>query len=121
MPTILATKVTLNGIEIKRPSPFTMTKYKISSLERMADGAMVGDFIARKRTYNLTYAQINGTELDKILDIIWESDSMFFTLGWVENNVAKTATVYPGAIPQTLHHTGSEWVWQDIQFQLIEQ
>ena len=121
MPTILASRVTLNGTEIKRPWPFTMTKYKISSLERMSDGTMVGDYIARKRTYNLTYAQINGTELDKILDIIWESDSMFFTLGWRENNVEKTATVYPGAIPQTLHHTGSEWIWQDIQFQLIEQ
>lgn len=115
------TKVAINGIEIKRPWPFKIDKYKISSLERMSDGTMVGDYIARKRTFAFSYRQINSTELNKILDIIWESDSMFFTLEWVEDNVTKTATVYPGAIPQLLHHTGSEWIWEDVNFQLIEQ
>lgn len=119
--TVNASKVSINGIEIKRPWPFKISRYKVSSLERMADATMVGDFIARKRTFEFTYEAINSVELKKILDIIWESDTMFFTLGWIENNQSYTATVYPGAIPQTLHRTGSVWTWEDVHFQLIEQ
>lgn len=115
------THVTINGIDIKRPETFKIDRYKISTLERMADGTMVGDFIARKRTFTFTYSVISSIELKAILDIIWEADTMFFTLTWVEDNVSKVATVYPGAIPQTLHHTGDVWYWKDISFQLIEQ
>ena len=117
----MVTQVMLNGSIIKRPWPFKIERYKISTLERMSDGGMVGDFIARKRTFSFAYEQINSTELNRILDIIWESDSMFFTLTWIEDNVSHSTTVYPGAIPQTLHHTGSEWIWKDVSFQLIEQ
>lgn len=115
------TSVKINGIAIKRPEVFKIDRYKISTLERMADGTMVGDFIARKRTATFTYPVISSIELNNILDIIWLSDSMFFTLTWIEDNVEQTTTVYPGAIPQTLHRTGAVWYWKDITFQLIEQ
>lgn len=114
-------QVKINGTTIKRPLEFRIERYKISTLERISDGSMVGDFIARKRTFHFGYPSINGTELDAILDLLWETNEMFATLTWIENNVEHTTTVYPGAIPQQLHHTGSQWVWQDIKFQLIEQ
>ena len=114
-------QVKLNGTVIKRPWPFKIDRYKISTLERMSDGGMVGDFLARKRTFSFTYASISAVELNIILDILWETDTMFYTLEWLENNVWNTTIVYPGMIPQTIHRTGENWVWKDISFQLIEQ
>ena len=110
----------INGVSIKRPHPFKIERYKLSDLERIANGNTVGDFINRKRTFIFTYEAIASNELNVILDIIWETDSMSYTLTYVESNVTKTATVYPGMIPSELHHTGSIWIWKDVEFSLIE-
>ena len=69
---------TLNGTPIKRPSTFKIEKYKITNANRLANGDMVADVLSRKRKFYFTYNAISSSELDKILDILWENDEYFF-------------------------------------------
>lgn len=110
----------INEVSIKRPHSFRIEKYKVTNLKRLANADMSGALIAKKRKFNFTYNAITSTDLNKILDILWESDDVFYTLKYMENNELKTVTVYPGAIPAELHRTGNVWVWKDVSFSLIE-
>lgn len=113
---------TLNGRGIKNPSSFKIERYNVTNMERLADATMVGDLIAKKRKFYFTYDAIKGSDLDNILEAIWETDELFFTLQYVENNVSKSAIVYAGSIPTDLHSAKSdEWVWKNVSFNLIEQ
>ena len=113
---------TLNGRGIKNLSSFKIERYNVTNMERLADATMVGDLIAKKRKFYFTYNAIKGSDLDNILDAIWETDELFFTLQYVENNVSKSAVVYAGSIPTDLHSAkGDEWIWKNVSFDLIEQ
>lgn len=114
-------RYTLGGVEIKRPSTFKIEKYKITNANRLANGDMVADVLSRKRKFYFTYTAISSTELNKILDIIWENNDYFFAFTYVENGVEKTATVYPGSIPAELHRPEGVWIWKNVEFNLIEQ
>jgi len=113
---------TINGTAIKNPTTFKKERYNITTLERLADASMAGDLIAQKRKFYFTYDAITGHDLDTILDVIWESAALFFTLGYLENGTSKTAEVYVGSIPSELHRAGvsSNWVWKGVNFNLIE-
>ena len=112
---------TLNGRGIKNPSSFKIERYNVTNLERLADATMVGDLIAKKRKFYFTYDAIKGGDLDNILEVIWETNELFFKLGYMENGVKKTATVYSGSIPTELHSAKStDWVWKNVTFDLIE-
>ena len=69
------------------------------------------------------YDAISGEDLDNILEAIWETNDLFFTLSYPENGVQKTARVYVGSIPTELHRAGrtTNWVWRNVTFNLIEQ
>lgn len=115
-------KFTIDGTGIKDPSAYKIERYSITNMQRLANGEMVGDLIAKKRKFFLEYETIRAHELDNILKLIWESNNLFFTLKYVENGVSKTAKVYVGAIPTDLYRAGSgaNWVWRDVAFNLIE-
>jgi hypothetical protein len=81
---------------------------------------MVGDLIAKKRKFFFTFDAITGADLDVILEAIWDTSSLFYTLSYEENGVAKTATVYSGSIPSELHKASENWVWKGVSFDLIE-
>lgn len=114
---------TVNGKGIKNPSSFKIERYNVANMERLADAKMVGDLIAKKRKFYFTYDAITGTDLDDILEAVWETDELFFPLVYTENGVSKTATVYVGSIPTDLHKAGktTNWVWKNVSFNLIEQ
>ena len=92
-------------------------------MERLADAKMVGDLIAKKRKFYFTYDAISCDDLDNILEAIWETNDLFFTLKYLENGIGKSATVYVGSIPTELHRAGktTNWVWKNVTFDLIEQ
>ena len=118
----MKTRLTLDSIEIKRPSEFKIERYNITKAERLANGMMAMDLVAKKRKFFCTWGAISAVELNKLLDIIWDTDSVFFTLTYVESNTVKTATVYTGAIPTTLHRTDNvNWIWKDVNINFIEQ
>lgn len=111
----------INGVEIKRPSDFKTEFYRITKASRTASGKMVMDNIARKRKFFLSYGVLDDRELQAILNIIWETDNVFFTFEYVEGNEWKSATCYVGAIPKTLLRTGGVWFWKDVTMNFIEQ
>ena len=112
----------VNGRAIKNPSAFKIERYNVTNMERLANAKMVGDLIAQKLKFYFTYEAITASDLDNILEAIWESKKIFFPLKYVENGKAKSATVYVGSIPTELHSAKSkEWVWKNVTFNLIEQ
>jgi hypothetical protein len=113
----------INGTPIKNPSTFKIERYNVTNMERLANADMVGDLIAKKRKFYFTYEAIDAKDLDNILELIWETNDLFYTLDYMENGVAKTAKVYVGSIPSDLHKAGktSNWVWKNVTFDLIEQ
>lgn len=117
----MQTNFKINGVPIKRPTSFKIEKYKVTNLDRLANALMVGDLIAKKRKAYFTYAAIKAHDLDVILDVLWETNEIFYTLTYVENNVTKVFKCYPGSIPAELHSTGEDWTWKNVTFDLIEQ
>lgn len=113
---------TVNGRAIKNPSSFKIERYNVTNLTRIANADMVGDLIAKKHKFYFTYEAITAQELDNILKAIWETDSIFYTLTYLENGERKSKTVYSGSIPTELYHAGkgSNWVWKNVTFNLIE-
>lgn len=117
----MKTNFKLNGTVIKRPHSFEIERYRITKADRLANGTMAMEHIARKRKFIMVWEAISAQELNKILDIIWETNNVFFTLEYVESNVIKTATVYAGAIPTHLHRSDpSDWIWKDVGINFIE-
>lgn len=112
----------INGVAIKNPSTFKIERYNVSNMERLANADMVGDLIAKKRKFYFTYDAITAEDLDAILEAIWDINYLFYDIEYKENGVAKTAKVYSGSIPSELHHAGkgSNWVWKNVTFNLIE-
>ena len=113
----------INGASVKNPTSFKIERYSVTNMERLADASMVGDLIAKKRKFYFTYDAISGYDLDIILDAIWNTSSLFFTISYPYNGITKTASVYVGSIPTELHHAGktTNWVWKGVTFNLIEQ
>ncbi|WP_201319136.1 hypothetical protein [Paenibacillus sp. EPM92] len=112
--------LTINGTAIKTPTKFRINRYNLTKSGRVSSGKMTMEIIAQKREFNLEYSVINGTELDNILNLIFNPAVPFFTLGYTENGAAKTARCYAGAIPSDLLRSDI-WQWTDIKFSLIEQ
>ena len=112
----------INGRVIKNPSTFKVERYNVTTMERLANADMVGDLVAQKLKFYFTYEAISGEELDEILEAIWNHTNLFFTLSYPENGVTKSAEVYVGSIPADLHRAGatSNWVWKNVNFNLIQ-
>jgi len=111
----------IGTITIKNPSNFKIERYNVTNMERRADAYMVGDLIAKKLKYYFTYDVISGSDLDTILEAIWEPNELFFDLTYTYNGIEKTDEVYVGSIPTELHKAGltSNWVWKNVTFNLI--
>ena len=115
----------LNGTAIKNPSAFDIELYTLTQSTRVANGDMVMDFVANKRKFNLQYDAIQSRDLNRIIDILWTqlatTKQCFVTLDYLDDGVAKQATVYSGSIHKNLHRAGgTNWVWKDVKLSLIE-
>lgn len=113
---------TIRGRAIKNPSSFKIERYNVTNLTRLANAEMVGDLIAKKSKLFFTYDAITAQDLDDILDAIWNTNDVFYPITYIENGVKKELTVYSGSIPSELHYAGggSNWVWKNVTFNLIE-
>lgn len=112
----------VNGIEIKNPSAFRIERFNVTNMERLANASMAGDLIAKKLKFYFTYEAITASDLDKILEAIWNTDKIFYKLDYEYQGEQRSATVYSGSIPTELHSAKSkEWVWKNVTFNLIEQ
>lgn len=113
----------VNGVTIKNPSTFKIERYNVTTMERLANADMAGDLIAQKLKFYFTYEALAAPDLDAILEAIWSSRRLFFTLEYPYQGRQMTSTVYVGSIPAELHRgdgASSNWVWKGVTFNLIE-
>jgi hypothetical protein len=111
----------VNGITIKNPSTFKVERYNVTTMERLSNADMVGDLVAKKRKFYFTYEVISSEDFDRILQAIWDSDSLFFPLTFTDREVTSTVMVYVGSIPSDLHYMSTKnTVWKNVTFNLIE-
>lgn len=113
----------INGVSIKEPDVFQISRFNLTKSGRLASGLMTMDFVAKKRKFFFTYNVISSKEMKKILDLI-DTEEMFFLLGYYENGEYKEATCYVGEIPSEKFRTapvGGLWYWKNFNFNLIEQ
>ena len=111
--------ITIGGQTVKLPTSFRIEKYNITKAGRVANGDMTLELIAKKLKFIFEYDAIDGDELDTILDVI-DTSTMFFTLTYKENDVAKSATVYAGHLPIDQFRTDGKWTWRGFNFSLIQ-
>lgn len=115
----------IDGVTIRRPDKFNVERYKITNLERNGAGDMCGDLLNKKMKFIFSYDALTAAELDIILNVLWEKNSIFYTLVYPYQGAQKQVTVYPGSIPTELHsgflHSNNpNWVWKNVTFSLIE-
>jgi hypothetical protein len=114
----------INGVDIKNPSDLSYSRYNITKAGRVASGDMKLDLVAKKRKLFFTYEVIKGKDMEHILSLI-DTDELFFTVTYEENNVIKQAVMYVGEISQdrfrTRDSTTKQWYWKNFTFNLIEQ
>jgi hypothetical protein len=118
----------VNGVSIKNPTAFKIERYNVTTMTRLSNADMTGDLIAKKHKFFFTYDAITAADLDKILEAIWDSDALFFTLEYPYQGQQRSATVYVGSIPSDLHrgdtatgdNVASRWIWKGVTFNLIE-
>lgn len=112
----------INGVAIKNPSAFKIERYNITTMNRLANGNMSGDLVAKKMKFYFTYDAITAEELEQILTAIWDTESIFFDLIYPYNGTTHMKTVYSGSIPSELVRAGktANWVWRGVIFNLIE-
>lgn len=113
----------LNGVSIKNPSTFKIERYNVTTMTRLSNASMTGDLIAQKLKFYFTYKSLSAADMDAILEAIWTSEKLFFTLEYPYQGSQHYATVYVGSIPSELHRGGtapSNWVWKNVTFNLIE-
>ena len=113
--------ITLNGTQIKTPTEFELSRFKLTEAGRVASGKMVMDVVARKRKFSLKYKIISGNDYNTLMAIL-DTNSAFYSMVYIENDVLKTATVYSGAVTGKKFRTETgAWYWKDLSFDLIEQ
>lgn len=111
----------VNGVAIKKPSTFKVERYNVTTMERLSNADMVGDLVAKKRKFFLTYDAISAADFDVILSAIYDSDTLFFPFTYEDRGAVQSATVYVGSIPAELHYmSSSNTVWKNLIFNLIE-
>lgn len=112
----------IDGTAIENPSGFKISRYRITKSNRLADGAMSMELIANKLKFFFTYDQINEEEMNNILELLWETDEVFYTLKYWYKGRWNTAEVYAGEIPSEMKRAwkNSKIIWKNFNFNLIE-
>lgn len=111
----------LNGVAIKNPTDFKVEYYNVTTMTRLSNATMTGDLIAQKRKYYFTYDAISAADFNTILNAIYHSQRLFFTLEY--DGEEDPIMVYVGSIPADLHYGSKDpntWVWKNLTFNLIE-
>ena len=111
----------INGVTVKNPTTFKVERYNVTTMERLSNADMVGDLVAKKKKFYFTYSAISAEDFDVILQAIWDSDELFFSLEYEDRGAPQRASVYVGSIPSELHYMSNRnTVWKNVTFNLIE-
>lgn len=87
--------ITANGVALPTPSDLQMGIQDISNAQRNANGLMIIQRIATKKTITLTYAYLNATDMSTILNAV---SGTYFNVTYLDpiSNSTVTGSFYPG-------------------------
>lgn len=109
---------------VKHPTSLDVEEYPVTTLGRLADASMVGDLVAWKLKYNLSYKAIREPDLQQIRKGIKSMPRFFFYLHMPQpDGTHQVVQVYPGALKFPLLRAGANaenWVWENVTISLIE-
>lgn len=114
------TLITVNGVNLPTPTSFDVGIQDISKAERNANGTMIIERIATKRSLSLSYAYLLQSDTSMVLNAI---SPVFFTVTYVDPQTGgtNTGTFYPGDRKAgMLDFINGVPRYKDVQFQLIE-
>lgn len=112
--------IKINGVELKTPSVYEVGIQDISNAERNANGTMIIERIATKRTIKYGQSLLTGQEMSTILKQV---SPVFFNVEYYdpEDNTFKTGIFYCGdrKVPMLSFIKGIP-KYKDFAFNLIE-
>jgi hypothetical protein len=112
--------ITVNGVNIPTPSNYDVSVLDISNAQRNAQGLMIIERIATKRTISLSYNFLSASDLSTILQAI---SSTFYNVTFLDpvTNSQVTSSFYAGdrAISMIDYVSGVPR-YQNVKFELIE-
>lgn len=113
--------MTLDGIEIRYPSSFSIKPILDARKGKTASGKTVMDIVARKRRFTLQWNLLYGSDYKTIRDIL--DGGTFFEFVFPDNKTAAaTATVSTdsGITGELLTRNG-DWLFKNVELTLEEQ
>ena len=112
--------IKVNGTVIATPSDYSVSINDISKAERNANGNMIIERIATKRTIDLSYKSISQTDLSNLLNAM---SDVFFSVEYPDpkDGAIKTGTFYIGdRSAGAIDYINDVIRWKDIKFSLQE-
>lgn len=112
--------ITANGVDLPTPSAIDVGVQDISKAERNAQGTMIIERIATKKTIDITYNYLNASDLSTILTAV---GAVFFNVTYLDpvTNTNITSSFYCGdrSIGMLSYINGVP-IYQNTKFSLIE-
>lgn len=112
--------INVGGVDLPAPGSYQVTISDIVKNDRNAAGNAILELIATKRTIDVGWDYLNGTDCSTILTAI---DPLTFTVTYYDpkTNGNNTGTFYKSDRPfPMLSYFGGQPVWTGVKFQLIE-
>lgn len=107
----------IGDIMLPSPTDFSVS-YEIiwsSNTGRVANGTMVGDIVARKRTLSVKWSVLTSAEFEIIKNAL---SNAFFVVTFTDNGESKTMNAYSGPLNKDMVN---EDCYKNTSVKLIEQ
>src|SRR5437763_1310277 len=112
--------ITVNGVNLPTPSDYQIGVQDLSNAQRNAQGTMIIERIATKKTLTLSYAFLNATDLSTILQAVAPT---FYNVTYIDpvTNSNVTSSFYCGdrSLGMVDYQNGVPR-YQNLKFELIE-
>lgn len=115
--------ITIKGGGVTLPSPVSVTAGNeiiwSSNTGRSASGKMIGDVIAEKKTFAITWGVLTRAELESIRT---QLISGFYPFSLIEDGAVTSITAYRGTLSATLLGSfGGVTYYKDVTVSVIQQ
>lgn len=114
--------ISVNGNEIASPDTYEVVVADLdASANRSGNGTLFRDRVAVKRTINMSWSFLTGSQLSVLLNSV---SSVFFTVSYLDpvTNGNKTGTFYVSDRNQGLaiRQSDGTYVWKGVSLSFVE-
>ncbi|WP_235886037.1 DUF6711 family protein [Paenibacillus cymbidii] len=110
----------INGVDMPTPSAMTPGEEDIGKWDRNARGTMIGEIVATKAKFELSWSFLTAEQLSQLLNAIKPT---FFNVTYTDpvDNLLRTALFYKGgrSMPVMDYRNGAPR-YKDVKFNIIE-